>query len=340
MTPLSLRIARLALAGAAAAAGGCLVYILVISRTLSTPLAGFPLAAALFVVAARSLAADHRRGRLLAIGGALVLAGVGVLAAFGAGNLTLPAAALGILAAWAAVLHPPRRRFVLAFALYVLIGVALLAGRGAQLLAFPWLLATALLWPWTSLMLTAGASALPIYGSIGAGVALAVAAFTAPQRRPVGLLPLAVALGAGVLSVAAWVVDAQVRVNTSRRFELEVVPLAIVFCAGALVAFGAIALRRSYALGIASLVIGATLAALVLTSRPVVECTRGGTATGGGPWWLQSAGTTTSGSGSSSGRISSGGSQGTATGRIERGDLLITYACSGSEVTEFRMERR
>lgn len=340
MTPLSLRIARLALAGAAAAATGCLVYILAISRTVSTPLAGFALAAALFVLAARSLAADSRRGRLLAVGGGLVLGGVGVLAAFGAGNLTLPAAALGVLAAWAAVLHPPRRPFVLAFALYVAIGIVILAGRGPQIAAFPWLLASALLWPWTSLMFVAGSSALPIYASIGAGVALAVAAFTTPQRRPVGLLPLAVALGVGVLSVAGWVADAQMRVNTSRRFELEVVPLAIVFCAGALLAFGAIALRRSYAPGIASLVVGATLAALVLTSRPVVECTRGGTATSGGPWWVQSAGTTSSGSGTSSGRISAGGSQGIATGRIERGDLLITYACSGSEVTELRMERR
>src|SRR5688500_2698566 len=90
--------------------------------------------------------------------------------------------ALGILAAWAAVLHPPRRAPLIAFGIYVAIGLLLTLPRGATLVAFPWLLSSVLLWPWTSTMLLSMASfPLPIFASLGVAVALAVSAFAGPR---------------------------------------------------------------------------------------------------------------------------------------------------------------
>ena len=185
-TPLSLRNARLLLVAAASGAFGVFAYIAVLARSFSVPLVVFPLAGLALVSAARSIGTDLRRGRLLAIAGGLALAATGVLAGFGAGNISLPMGALGILAAWAAVLHPPRRMALLAFGAYVAIGLLLTLPRGATLVAFPWLISSVVLWPWTStLLLSAASFALPIYASIGLALALAVSALL-PQRAPVG----------------------------------------------------------------------------------------------------------------------------------------------------------
>jgi len=365
-TPLSLRNARLLLVAAASGAFGVFAYIAVLAGSFSVPLVVFPLAGLALVSAARSIGTDLRRGRLLAIAGGLALAATGVLAGFGAGNISLPMGALGILAAWAAVLHPPRRMALLAFGAYVAIGLLLTLPRGATLVAFPWLISSVVLWPWTStLLLSAASFALPIYASIGLALALAVSALL-PQRAPVGspdpVTPrawpgrrfvartTALALLIGTVATAAYIASAFARPQTSARFELDPVPLVVVFVGAALLGVGSASLRALPALGLGSLAVGATVAVVVLLGRPTVECHGNGVSTTGGPWWLpqtgggSSSGSSVSGSGSGSigGTVTtgSGGSSG-STGEIRRGDgVVIRYRCSGSELVGFSIERR
>lgn len=392
-TPLSLRLARLLLVGAAAGAFGVFAYIAVLARTFSVPLLLFVFAGVALAYAARSLGTDPRRGRLLAIAGGLILAATGVLAGFGAGNLSLPMGALGVLAAWAAVLHPPRRAPLVAFAIYVAIGLALTLPRGATLLAFPWLVSGVLLWPWMSTFLLFPASfGLPIYGSIGVALALAVSAFVTPRgprttsgdpataagdhataagtpadAGPVAPSPAAdgratrlaiarggaLALGAGGLATAGYIAWAYARPHTSARFELDPVPLAIIFAGAALLGTGLATLRALPGPAIGALAVGATVAVVVLLGRPTVECYANGVATTGGPWWLpETAGassggsTTISGGGSARGpaRGTVGGSAGGGTtasaGEIRRADgVVIRYRCDASQVVEFTIER-
>ncbi len=369
-TPLSLRIARLLLVAASAGAFGVFAYIAVLARSFSVPLVVFLLAGVALAYAARSLGTDVRRGRLLALSGGLALAATGVLAGFGAGNVSLPMGALGILAAWAAVLHPPRRVAVIAFAVYVAIGLLLTLPRGPALAAFPWLVSSVVLWPWTStLLLSAASLALPIYASIGLALALAISALLSPRgpvatRGPVApaaprsrffVVRIAtLALVAGALATAAYIAWAFARPQTSARLELDPVPLAVVFAGAALLALGIASLRALPPLGLASLAVGGTIAIVVLLGRPTVECYANGVATTGGPWWLpqtrsgSSSGSAGSGSGNAPGTsgsigatVSTGvGGSSASSGEIRRGDgLVIRYRCSGNEVTEFTIER-
>jgi len=137
------------------------------------------------------------------------------------------------------------------------------------------------------------------------------------------------------------------------RFELDVLPLVIVFAGAGLLALGIATLRTLPVLGLTSLAIGATVAVVVLLGRPTVECHANGVSTTQGPWWLpQAAGSssggssTVSGSGSGSGSIrgtvsgSGTGSPSASSGEIRRGDgIVIRYRCGGNEVVEFAIER-
>jgi hypothetical protein len=283
--------------------------------------------------------------------------------------------ALGILAAWAAVLHPTRRAPLIAFGIYVAIGLLLTLPRAATLLAFPWLISSVLLWPWTSTLLLSVASfPLPIFASLGVALALAVSAFVGPRGVAPSQIPAsspvsatrsassrsfvvragALALGSGALATAAYVAWAYARPQTSARFELDVLPLVIVSAGAGLLALGIATLRTLPVLGLTSLAIGATVAVVVLLGRPTVECYANGVATTGGPWWMPPVGgsssgsTVTTGSGSA---IGSGSIRGTvsgssetrtsgSTGEIRRGDgTVIRYRCGGNEVVEFTIDR-
>ena len=359
-TPPSLRVARLLLVAAAFGSLGVFVYIAAIARSLSAPLILFLLATLALVSAARSIGTDLRRGRLLALAGGLALAATGVLAGFGAGNISLPMGALGILAAWAAVLHPPGRTALLAFGAYVAIGLLLTLPRGATLAAFPWLLSSVVLWPWMSTLLLSGASGLPIFASIGVALALAVSALvpprspaTAPGSR-VGIARAgAVALATATLATAAYVAWAYARPHTSARFELDAIPLVVVFIGAALTGLGLATLRALPGPGLASLAAGATVAVLVLLGRPTVECYGNGVSTTQGPWWLLQTGGSSSGSSVGSGNATGSGSiRGSVTGsgaaagatlssgEVRRADgIVMRYRCSGNEVVEFTIER-
>jgi hypothetical protein len=372
-TPPSLRIARLLLVAAAAGAFGVFAYIAALARSFSVPLVVFLLSGLALAYAARSLGTDLRRGRLLAIAGGLALAATGVLAGFGAGNVSLPMGALGILAAWAAVLHPTRRAPLIAFGIYVAIGLLLALPRAATLLTFPWLISSVLLWPWTSTLLLSVASfPLPIFASLGVALALAVSALAGPRHvaqsqipSPVGATRArpsrshvvragVIAVAAGALATGAYVAWAYARPATSARFELDVLPLVIVFAGAGLLALGIATLRTLPVLGLTSLAIGATVAVVVLLGRPTVECYANGVATTGGPWWMPQVGGSSSGSTVSTGSGSAlgGGSiRGTvsgnsetrtsgSTGEIRRGDgIVIRYRCGGNEVVEFTIDR-
>ena len=338
-TPRSLRIARLLLVGAAAASIGCVAIILPRASGVSPFLAFFVAAAALFVAAARTLERDVSGGRLLAAAGAFTLAGVGVLSGFGAGDVTFPAAGLGVLAAWAATLHPPRRSAVYAFAAFVIAGVVATAPRFFTALAYPWTLATLFLWPWTLLLVAPPLGFVPIYGSFGIALAL-VAAYASrrAQTRPSRLPPLSARAVAGyalagAAAVALYVALAYARESTSARFELEPIALAALFVAGSLAALGAAALRSSPAIGVVATALAGAVLLFSFVSRPTVECGHGGAATGPGPWWMAWRG----GSLSSEGRV---GPDGSASGTIRRGDgAVMTYRCADARLVEFSIAR-
>src|SRR6266511_1308340 len=178
--PLSLRIARLLLVAAGAFAAGLLVYIAAAS---SDPAGAWPwltliaLNAGGFIAAALRLERDARRAKLLAVASALMTAALGTITGFGAGVLSFPAAGIGALAAWAAVLHPPRRPVVIAFIAYLAIGIATIG----PVIAFPLFWATALIWP-IRILLFPATGIVPIYALLGLAGSVAVAAFV--RRRP------------------------------------------------------------------------------------------------------------------------------------------------------------
>jgi hypothetical protein len=154
--PLSLRIARLLLFAAAFFAVASALYIGVLSsdRLRALPwLVLFLLSAAGFAEAWRRIGRDAPGARRWAIAAAILLAAVGTVTGLGAGNITFPAAGVGALAAWAAVLHPPKRRVAVAFAVYLAIGIAINAGRLGLAFLYPWIVATVLIWPITLLFL-------------------------------------------------------------------------------------------------------------------------------------------------------------------------------------------
>lgn len=185
-TPLSLRIARLLLAGAAAAAVMSSVYM--ISQS-SEPLATLPWLGVFLVAglgfggAAVQLDSRPTRARWLAAGAALGLAGLGILAMFGAGNVTLPAAGLGVLSALATQLHPPSLPRVLAFAAYVAVGLLASMPMADAIVRSPWTLAWVVLWPWFGIARLGTGSFVALYGLIALGGAIVVLGFLL-YRRP------------------------------------------------------------------------------------------------------------------------------------------------------------
>jgi hypothetical protein len=336
-TPASLRLARLLLVGAAAAAIGCVVVIVSRAAAVSPLLAFFVVAAVLFVAAARTLERDARGARLLAWAGAFSLAGVGVLAGFGAGDITFPAAGLGVLAAWSAALHPPRRRALIAFVAYVAIGALATAPRLLLAFVYPWTFATLFLWPWTALIAAPALGFALIYGSFGVAVAL-VAAYVSRRTGRSAAAPPALSLRAslaslavGAAAVALFVALAYARQSTSARFELGPVPLAAVFVAGALAALGVGVVRSAPATGVVCLSIGGAVLLFSFLAEPTVQCVRGGGSTGPGPWWLAWPG----GTFQSQGYVAPDGSAG---GTIQRGDGRdIRYRCQDATVVEFEI---
>jgi len=334
-----LRAARLALVGSAAASLGVIAIIFTRASAASPYLLIFGFAAADFVASARILEADRRRSRLFAWGGALSLAGMGTLAGFGAGDVTFPAAALGIVAAILASLVPPSRRVLAAVLAYVVVGFAINAARLGSLLAFPLLLPSLFVWPLT---LSLGAGGLGIFAVIGAGIALTIAALapaiTLPRGRPRPALALAAALLGGLGAAACEVLLALAQPNTSARAELGPAPLAILFVAGALFGGGVVLAIGRRAGGLALTTLGGAVLLYGLLARPTVVCSGNGVGTSGGPWWLPSLGAQ-----SSRGSFSSAGSSGTggvSTGVIERGDgVRISYRCAGGELVEFEIRR-
>jgi hypothetical protein len=332
-----LRLTRLLLVASAAAALGAIVFIASRAAFLSPYLLLFALAAALFVAAARAIGHDRRRGRILAWAGALALAGIGTLAGFGAGEVTFPAAALGVLAAWTALLTPPTRASVVAFLAYLGLTFAFALARAPSLFAFPPLIPSVFLFPLT-LSLAFG-SGPAVFAVFGAAIALAAWGVAPAEHRP-ARWPLALALGVG-LGLALdglTVVRAIASPSTSARFELGWAPLLIVFTAGLLLAAGLV-LSRSRTRGAAILTtVGSAVVLYALLSRPTVECRSNGVDTASGPWWLPALGPA---SGSSSGSISSGaGVPGGSAGVIQRGDgVRITYSCAGDQLVEFEIRR-
>ena len=331
-----LRAARLALVASAAASLGVVAVILTRASAASPYLLLFGLAAADFVASARTLERDRRRGVLFAWGGALSLAGMGTLAGLGAGDVTFPAAALGIVAAVLASLVPPSRRVLVAVAVYVLVGIAVSAPRLPGLLAFPFLVPSLLLWP---LMLALGPGALAIFAVIGLGIGLTVAALAPalPAPRPRRPLALVAGLVAAVAADAIEIALAVAQPHTSARAELGVLPLAVLFVAGALFGAGAVLAMSRAGGGLVATTLGGAVLIYALFSRPTVECFGNGVATSGGPWWLPALGALSSSGGGSG---SSSGGPGGVAGTIHRGDgVTITYRCEGDRLVEFEIRR-
>lgn len=330
-----LRVARLLLVGSATAAIGVIAVIASRASAFSPLLLIFFAAAVLFVLAAAALEGDPRRGRLLAVAGASALAGMGILAGFGAGDVTFPAGALGVLAAWATVMWRSPRWVWLAFIAYLVIAVALALMRIQGPPVSPMLLPSVLLWPFTTLLFVSAGLPIAIYGAFGLGIALAVAAYAPPTMvsSPTAWRVIARdATAGGIAFLLLEVALAIARPNTSARHELVPIALVVMFISAALLAGGVRLLRSNAAAGFAATVIGGALVLYIATARPTIECSRNGVSTTSGPWWSPSFSVMSS-SGSSVGAD-------TATGRISRGDgITITYRCAGRELAEFEIQR-
>lgn len=340
---VSLRVARTLLFVAAGYAAAPPFMILVLSQepTGALPyIALFFLTAGAFVVAGRDLAHRPQRARPLAVAAAFALAALGTITGFSLGMITFPGAAIGVLAAWATLLHPPRRAAVVAFVLYVAIGV-LTAFAGGVSFAFIWSIPTLFIWPiW--LLFVAGSSMLPIYGAFAVAATLAIGAFVQPRpfgqriRARSAALAILVGILAGIVTVAAFVAWAYARPDTSARFELVPLVLALVFAGGLLAGSAAATLRlaptRLTAVGLG---LGAAILFLAFTYRPAVSCQENGMSQGLPLAWAL----TSFGSGSSSGSSGAsigGGSSPTSTGELRSGDRAATYRCEGARVVEYR----
>src|SRR3990170_1353738 len=146
--PMSLRIARTLLY---LAAGFSFAPPFMIMALSGGPFGALPyiamffLTGAAFVVAGRTLETDPTRAKRLAVAGAFALAALGTLAGFSLGMVTFPGAAVGVGAAWAALLHPPRRTLVIGFLLYVAVGIAVAVTRGT--IGYIFMIPTVVIWP-------------------------------------------------------------------------------------------------------------------------------------------------------------------------------------------------
>lgn len=347
MAARSLRIARLLLVAAAGLTAGTAVYIGVQTsdRGAASPwIALLLIDAAGFVGAAALLDRDARRGTTLAVASAIGMAGLGTITGWGAGMLSFPAAGIGALAAWAALLHPPRRPVVVAFALYLAVGLALAAPTFDTALLYPWTLAFVAVWP-VRLLLFPASSAVLIYAALGLAAATAILALARP-RPPApsltvggGLVVGAIAVLVGVAAVAIFNVYAVARADTSARFELiDPLVLIVVFAGGVASAAGAVALRlRPRPLAALALGLGAAALFMTFTARPAVTCEPNGTSQGIPlAWQLRTvfAGDTTQtySGGSSSG---TGNGDGVSTGDLRYGDRMLTFRCDGDRLVEY-----
>jgi hypothetical protein len=286
---------------------------------------------ALFLAAHRAIGTDIGRARILALAAALALTGLAILTGFGAGDVSFPAASVGVLAAWATWLHPPRRVFVAAFLLYTAIGLALVLPRLSAVVLIPFVLGQAFIWPVTAFFLSPLLAGIPVFGALGASLAFAAYAARGPLPSPPPILAVAVALIAGALAVGVSFASALARTNTSARFELAPQAVILLFAATAATTLGLLSIRRVPLLAGVAIATGSAVLAIALISRPTVSCTRGGGSTSAGPWWLGPPGSVTG---------SGGGGPSGATGEIRRGDgIVIRYACDGETLTEFVIER-
>lgn len=343
--PRSLRIARLLLFAAGALVVGTVAYIGVAS---SDPRGAWPWIALLllnaigFFLAARSLTRDERRAKLLAVASAIGMAALGTISGFGAGMLSFPAAGIGALGAWATLLYPPRRRMIVAFVVYTAIGLVLV-GPGALL--FPLLLPTVFIWP-ARLLLFMPSSIVAIYLFLGIAASMGIAAFVRPRAfapRPTALswaLAIGIASIAGASAAILFQLIATARDDTSLRFELDPVVIAVVFAGGALAALGIAALRLRPGIASATaLGLGAGILFMTFSYRPAVTCAPNGNSNSLPlSWALRSAferGQSYSSSGSSGASIG-GGSGSVATGRFQSGDREAVFRCDGARLVEYR----
>jgi hypothetical protein len=346
---VSLRIARLLLVAAGALVAGTALFIGAASsdRATAAPwLVLLVLDAAGFVGAAVLLARAPRRAQLLAVGSALAMGALGTITGFGAGVLSFPAAGIGALAAWAALLCPPRRRIVVAFLVYLAIGVAVTAPTMGAALLYPVSLPFILIWPARFLLLP-GSSIVELYVLLGIGVSVAL---VAAVRRPAfaarlggrsWIVAAAVAALAGALAAAAFGVLAFARPTTSARFELDPLVLGVVFLGGALAAGGGLTLRlRPSALSAVALGVGATALFMIFTYRPAVTCTPNGVGQGLPLSWALRSGFSFGGGQSTSGGSSGGtigGPGAGSSGEFRSGDRLLRFRCEGDQLVEFQV---
>src|SRR5256886_9392376 len=154
-----------------------------------------------------------------------------IVTGFGAGDVSFPAGGIGVLAAWSAWLHPPRRKVVVRFVAYVAVGLLVAAFRTRGFFLAPFIVGDVLLWPATLLFLSPTLFGLPIFAGLGIALALGAYAFrqALPLSRPV--LALAAAAAAGALAVGVGVALAFASPNSRARFELVPARLARTFAA-------------------------------------------------------------------------------------------------------------
>jgi hypothetical protein len=351
-TPLSLRVARslLALAG-----GLALATVLFITAASQDRIGAAPwlllllLTSAGFFAAALLLSRQPYRAKALAVAAATAMGALGVITGFGAGLLSFPAAAVGVLAAWAALLHPPTRRIVVAFALYLAIGVVASVLTAGPALISVFTLIFVLLWP-GRLVLIPAASFTSIFVLLGLAISFAVYALVGrravPRAVPVQwwVATIVVGIAAGVAAVGLFVAYANARPETSARFDLvDPLVLAVVFGGGLAAISGGICVflwRRP----LAALALGLGVAALFMTfgARPAVACMRNGTSNGTPlAWSLRAPFEGGSTAYTSSGGGTSGGTTGSIGGGVSSGELRFgphhaTYRCEGDRLVEFR----
>ena len=335
-----LRASRLLLVASAAASIGVVVFIESRARGFAPIVLLFPVAAVLFVVAARDLENDPRRGKLLAAAAALTLAGMATLAGFGAGEVTFPASGLGVIAAWLAVMWRAPRWVGWALLAYIGVGIALSLPRLGALVFLPWLLPSLLTWPIsTALFLSAGAI-VGIYAVLGLAVALAISAYVRPAvftPRPAARTLLRDGVMAGLALVLLEALFALTQVNTSARYELVPFAIAVMFLSAAMLVGGVRLLRAGVFGGALAAAVGGALVLYIVTARPTVECSFRGVATTAGPWWLPYFGSMTSTGGGSAGPSRA---PQTATGTIARDDgVVIRYTCVADALVQFEIQR-
>lgn len=346
-TPLSLRLARLLLVAAAALTVGTAAYIAVQTSSILVALPWLVLLvlnAAGFVAAAVWLEDQPRRATLLAVGSAIAMGALGTITGWGAGMLSFPAAGFGALGAWAALLHPPRRRMVVAFLAYMAVGLAVSIPTLGAALLYPWTLALVAIWP-LRLILLPSTSFFGIYLglALGASVLLLVAVrrrpFTASLTLGMWMILGAISVLVGVGAVALFNVYAIARPHTSARFELDGLVLALVFAGGLLVALGLLTLRlwptafSAFALGF-----GAVALFLVFTYRPAATCEPNGFS-GGTPLAWELRGSGAGGMSSSGSSAASPGGSTFSNGEIRSGDRVATYRCENDRLVEYREVR-